>query len=76
MYLYLTALPLIAPLTTKLPNKILSVPALFSKIVGYCEVSLENLVTALCIGCFNLDKLIQSKRSKPAAADPLMISRS
>ena len=76
IYLYLIALPLSAPLIVKFPNNILSVPALSPKILLNCPLSLSNLVIALCIGCFNLEKLTQSRRCAPAFADPLIISKS
>ena len=74
IYLYLIALPLSAPLIVKLPNNILSIPALLPKTLLYCPLSLLNLLIALCIGCFNLEKLTQSRRVAPAFADPLIIS--
>ena len=38
IYLYLIALPLSAPLIVKLPNNILSIPALLPKTLLYCPL--------------------------------------
>ena len=54
----------------------LSVPALSFKTPEYCPLSLLNLDIALCIGCFNLEKLTQSRLVAPASPDPLIISKS